>query len=461
MPRQPMSDPGPPNRMASPASVPRTDEASSENDLHNLVASFAAKSGGTLSLELSADLALEIVLNQIVEQACLATGATGAAVVVKRDGEMICRASSGETAPALGAHMDIESGLSGMCLRSGKVLRCDDTLTDSRTDAATCCLLGIRSMVVLPLLQESEVIGLFQAFSSRPLAFSDRDEQTLEALAKGVVKNLRNARDTRARDNELIPSEPESGDGLVLDVENIEGLDNTLSEASEPDSNLRRNIVTWALATMVFVCAAWLVMMSGQRFGWNKTAEPTHGRTDGSVSRAPVHDSTPAAAGESSKSPASAVAATSKAEPHRVVPSKAPIGSLIVLENGKEVFRMPSSGASRRNANAEALGATPASSVESDPLTPLPATSAEDSVAYRIEPEYPESARELQIQGPVILDVRIGSNGSVKETRVVSGHPLLAEAAIEAVRQWRFKRALVNGKPAEMQTRITLNFRLP
>jgi hypothetical protein len=72
-----------------------------ESDLGELAAKFAAHGGGRVSPELSADLALEIVLNEIVEQACLATGATGAAIVLERGGEWVCRASAGGNAPQL------------------------------------------------------------------------------------------------------------------------------------------------------------------------------------------------------------------------------------------------------------------------------------------------------------------------------------------------------------------------
>jgi len=79
-----------------------------ESDFVELAARFAAHGAGNFSPELSAELALEIVLNEIVEGACLAMGATGAAIVLERDGEMSCRASSGDTAPELGARLDPE-----------------------------------------------------------------------------------------------------------------------------------------------------------------------------------------------------------------------------------------------------------------------------------------------------------------------------------------------------------------
>ena len=74
-----------------------------EWDLGELAAKFAEHGGGRVSPEISADLALQIVLNEIVEQACLATGASGAAIVLERGGEWVCRASAGSKRSAIGS----------------------------------------------------------------------------------------------------------------------------------------------------------------------------------------------------------------------------------------------------------------------------------------------------------------------------------------------------------------------
>src|SRR5580658_2734422 len=95
-----------------------------EFDFEELAALFAAQGGGGISAEVSADLALEIVLNEIVEQACLATGATGAAIMLVWNGEMVCRASNGVNAPELGAPLGSESGLTAECIRTRQVQRC-------------------------------------------------------------------------------------------------------------------------------------------------------------------------------------------------------------------------------------------------------------------------------------------------------------------------------------------------
>jgi protein TonB len=79
----------------------------------------------------------------------------------------------------------------------------------------------------------------------------------------------------------------------------------------------------------------------------------------------------------------------------------------------------------------------------------------------RVEPDYPEPARVQHIEGPVVLEARVGKDGTVEKLSTVSGDPRLATAATDAVRQWRFKPFFRNGSPEEFQTRITVDFRLP
>jgi TonB family protein len=83
---------------------------------------------------------------------------------------------------------------------------------------------------------------------------------------------------------------------------------------------------------------------------------------------------------------------------------------------------------------------------------------AEDNLMDRVEPDYPDAARERGVQGAVILDLFIGKDGSVKDVHLISGPPPLVDSAMTAVRQWKFKPYRVNGALAETQTRVTLGF---
>jgi protein TonB len=79
---------------------------------------------------------------------------------------------------------------------------------------------------------------------------------------------------------------------------------------------------------------------------------------------------------------------------------------------------------------------------------------------YRVEPTYPPLAQQAHIQGAVVLVALIDRAGNVQSLQVVSGHPLLVRAAIDAVKQWRYQPLLVNGQPIEVETTVTVNFRV-
>jgi protein TonB len=78
----------------------------------------------------------------------------------------------------------------------------------------------------------------------------------------------------------------------------------------------------------------------------------------------------------------------------------------------------------------------------------------------RVEPRYPAIARQARVEGTVLLAATIGRQGDIEDLQLISGHPMLAPAAIEAVRQWHYRPYRLNGRPVEVQTRITLVFSL-
>ena len=85
---------------------------------------------------------------------------------------------------------------------------------------------------------------------------------------------------------------------------------------------------------------------------------------------------------------------------------------------------------------------------------------AEANLIHRILPQYPPLARQARIEGVVKLQAIISKDGSIENLRVVSGHKMLAQAALEAVRQWRYKPTLLNGEPYEAETEISVVFTL-
>ena len=78
----------------------------------------------------------------------------------------------------------------------------------------------------------------------------------------------------------------------------------------------------------------------------------------------------------------------------------------------------------------------------------------------KVQPPYPPLARQARIQGQVVLQADISKDGTIQNLRLVSGHPMLAPSAIEAVKQWRYKPYYLNGEPVEVETQITVIFSL-
>ena len=141
----------------------------------------------------SLGLDLNSALRVISERARTLLRGGGAAIALIDHGPMMCRASVGNGGPLLGTHVDVDSGFSGECIRTGKVLRCDDTEIDPRVEAATCRQLGIRSIVAAPIRYEREVVGLVEVFSPQPFAFDEGDLEVLERLAQTALLMLSQA----------------------------------------------------------------------------------------------------------------------------------------------------------------------------------------------------------------------------------------------------------------------------
>jgi GAF domain/PilZ domain/Sel1 repeat len=136
---------------------------------------------------------VERSLQLLAERALSLTHATGAALAVARepgsDG-MVCLARAGSDAPGLGARLQAGSGFSGECVRTGKVLRCDDTEIDPRVDQEGSRLLGIRSMIAAPIRRDQVVVGLLEVFSPYPNSFGPNDQKILERLAEMIPASI-------------------------------------------------------------------------------------------------------------------------------------------------------------------------------------------------------------------------------------------------------------------------------
>jgi putative methionine-R-sulfoxide reductase with GAF domain len=136
---------------------------------------------------------LTAALRLIGERARALTRGTSAAIALVHKGRVMCRASVGESAPALGTRLDVNCGLAGECFREGKTLRCDDAEHDPRVNLESCRRLGVRSIVAAPVRYERDTVGLVMVFAKEPFNFDEGDVAVVESLAHTVVRSMRQA----------------------------------------------------------------------------------------------------------------------------------------------------------------------------------------------------------------------------------------------------------------------------
>src|SRR5579872_3596929 len=157
---------------------------------------------------------LDEVLQLVAERALAITGADGVAVALAQDDAIVCRASAGSIVPDAGVRLDPNSGFSGECLVSGRIVRCDDVDIDPRVNLQACRRLGVRSMLAVPLSAKQNVVGLLEAFSGEPYGFNDSDVRSLNLLAELILSAMKPEEEDRLREisRQVVPSaaaEPE------------------------------------------------------------------------------------------------------------------------------------------------------------------------------------------------------------------------------------------------------------
>jgi hypothetical protein len=167
---------------------------------------FPGDDGGR-SLTEMAQRDLGAALQLLAERAQYITGASGAAIALRQGEYMVCRASAGSAAPELGAHLQINSGLSGESVRLRRILRCDDAESDPRVNRESCRALGIASVVVMPLVHEDKVNGLFELLSDRTSAFEERDLTALERLGEMIQTAVEHAQAAERAHKEIAEKE--------------------------------------------------------------------------------------------------------------------------------------------------------------------------------------------------------------------------------------------------------------
>ena len=183
---------------------------------------FPGEDGGR-SLADMAQRDLDAALQLLADRAQYITGASGAAIALRRNGrdDMLCRASVGSNAPELGALLSTEFGLSGESVRTRQLLRCDDAERDARVNREVCRQMGIASVLVMPVVNDDQVLGVFELFSGKANAFGERDLSAVQRLSEMVETAVRLAHATENLPEQL--SERESSVAEAIHPEVFQG----------------------------------------------------------------------------------------------------------------------------------------------------------------------------------------------------------------------------------------------
>jgi protein TonB len=419
------------------------------------------------------------ILESIAEAAGVLTGANGIAIALRQEGVIICRARSGDIAPELGSPLNADSGISGECLRAAAILVCSDTATDKRVDSEVCERLGVKSIVAVPLRGRTGMVGILEAFSARTGTFEKEQIEALRAL--GEIAERAYERERRR----LEPVVQVKGrTGLVSQ---FAGLTSQLaksdqSQSAEEEIPLKRGywIIGAVAATVLLVSL--VIGLSWRQTSADIAAHEPAAQAKSATAQTVPYETPPLAANRVATNPAPAIPTREsdrstaslihKAAEHssEIDPPKASVSTTDAPPTNTSPA--PAGTDATDESAAPTVDLTP-SSAPSD-LPNMASTAAmptfggnvsqgmtEATLIRRVDPLYPAQAREKRLAGPVTVEATIGENGSVRTVKVVSGPALLADSAADAVRQWRYKPATLNGKAIEAQKQITVVFKLP
>jgi TonB family protein len=434
--------------------------------------------------------AVDPILTAIAEAAQTLSGATAAVLALRSKGSVFCRARSGDSAPEVGSPLSEKSGISGECLRTGKMLRCDDTQKDYRVNPEVCRRLGLRSIAVLPLRSQLGIAGVLEVFSDRTYAFAEAQISVLTRLAELAEAAYAQELSAQAKVHpqpaaKLAGLAPGSEPWTHPNEAALRRLGNRVTTEDLRRDNKSRYRIGIAAAVLLVASA----------FAWRVSSHSRHETAtvapEGSTPAATVEDSAPVAL-------TNVKAKSAQADP----PDSEMTISLVRLPRRKAEAESEVSDVVRHKLNSKpettAVAATPSQSNDGalvssslrEPAAPkietvsgygsdalvsvltAPAAVPQFSppvsqgvsggkLAHKVQPVYPQQAMASKLEGPVTLEATINEEGNVGKVKLVKGQPILAQAAMEAVRQWRYSPYQLNGKPVAVRAEIVIDFKTP
>lgn len=463
----------------------------------------------------SAHLDVEAVLQLLLERIAELTRCNGAAIALGESDQMVCRASTG-LAPDVGVVIGSGSVLTAECLRTGKIVRCDDTELDVRVDEEICRELSLRSAAIVPIYFQGRMRGVLEVFSPIPNAFDDQHVRLLQHFADFTAENAYGAKESpvtlipeppkaaepvAAKPAEPTPVKTESGNGSsavtqqvpppkFASVTDIQLFPSTDSVDLEEEKSARSRLRIFAVAAIVILVAA--IGSLGWWYGRSSAVNTTPATTTQQivpptpVSPQPAASSTPATSERANEPKPAESQPSQQSQPTQQVVSSEPSRSLIaadVVKSPKAAVvladpttplvlattreRVPK--APEITAEAPAINAASNASLREITL-PVETTSQPKlipqgvvtggTLIHRVEPEYPSFAKQQRVQGEVALSARVLKDGTVSNIKRIRGNPILGPSAIAAVRQWRYEPYRLNGQLQDVDITITVQFRL-
>ena len=492
----------------------------------------------------------------IAQRAQAFTNASGVAIALSEGNadEIICRARSGASAPDVGAALRVEGTFTGLCIQSGKELRCDDCETDTRVDTAAIRALNIRSMVVTPIREESRVIGVLAVFAPTPHAFTITHVAVLKTMADQISVLLQKERRPREESHHIeaphppapmaaakpvvaapvtppavvikpTPAPPRAPAPVVSKVEPVRPSTplevvplamptkreerraepqhranfGTFESAAEAKPSGTRFMLLGVVVVLLIAAAGTFALLKMKKSG-SAPAQPTQQAANVPAAQSPVAQ--PPAAPGNGQLATQANSSTNPSTPSVVVsantagaPAKtaSETGSTKRSARNSEkssteeresqadkpavVATLNSGGPSRiqQSASASAADVAPSFGVANNSSAALPTlaravpTSTPSAAIQQsqLEPlkliktvplSYPPLARARHLSGTVVVEIKVGKDGKVNNPKFISGLPIFKDAAFDAVTQYRFKPATLNGEPIEQTTQIRLVF---
>jgi TonB family protein len=448
------------------------------------------------------DHRLDPMLGTIADAARQLTGASGAALAMWKEGAMVCRARSGETAPALGARLSADTGISGECLRTGKIQHCPDTENNPLVDAEVCRSLGLRSIVVLPIQGWRGINGILEVFSTQPSSFSEEHILLLQQLAALAER----ARASQPHGASPALPKPASAVSQPQPSGLLPASDRVGDVALAFVDHKSRPFVLGGIAVLAISLIALVI--------WLGLREPDDGSGKAHAAAPVSVPFNPSSSSEVTAQVVRAVRPSDGAHPldNDPVWKKNPGGESLYVSVGKPTAGTHVQFASKvdvvskgKPAQSPLLGDV-ADKVAANVLVPHPAADAQPEEAALSEPPsisgepvkqsdlngvllakaslpglslpvsrgvsggklvrhvppvYPQQARLLRLEGSVVLSATVAEDGTVRDVKVVKGSPTLAPSAVEAVKHWRYRPFELDGKPVSTTLQINVDFKLP